>query len=72
MTIKDIDSSLIGNPDTLLVQSLINGQADRVVQDEWAKLFSLYNTANKANFQMKCRICYMKIYLWYKTTLRNS
>lgn len=68
--INEIDESLIGRPDYLLIEKLMKGIADEKEQAAWVLLFDTYNKETNSKLQMKCRICYMKIYLWYKTKLR--
>lgn len=59
-------------PSGALISALMKGEAQPELQATWMLLFDEYNTALEDNLKMGCRVCYMKVYLWYLKTHKDG
>jgi hypothetical protein len=66
-------------PSGALISALMKGEAGPELQATWMLLFDEYNemarTAKKVGvfpLKMSCRVCYMKVYLWYLKTHKDG
>lgn len=58
-------------PSGALISALMKGEAAPETQATWMLLFDEYNYENKP-LKMTCRVCYMKVYLWYLKTHKDG
>ena len=55
-----------------LMRALSNQTADPEAYSEWLTAFSEYNKANGTHLHMRCKPCYMRVYLWWKKAVLDA